>query len=252
MHNLHFHSRFPIVLLLGTLAVPFASLYADEVPINIPINNNSFEDAETFTGIAYGNPTLYPNYAVGVTGWTTVPGDAGLLAAGVLAPVTGEFPAGYDGNQIAWVSPTAELSQNLGIGLADYTNYTLSALVGYYSGATPYGESTNYSISLLAGTTVLTSVVPVSLSNTQWNDVTATFSTDGVIPSDESGPLEIIIANNLFIQLDVDDVTLTAIDPPPPVPDEGNVTWIAVIAIVACVCMNRRALRKSAALPFIR
>jgi hypothetical protein len=241
MRNIHF--RFPVALLLGSLAFPFTSLYADETPYNIPINNYSFEDPVTFVGAAYGSSVK--NYALGVPEWTLQQG-----LAGVLAPQPGEFPAGYDGSQIAWLNNDSSISQILGTGLADYTTYTLSALVGYYSGLTTTGY-TDYSISLWAGATELASVVPVSLSDSQWNDVTATFTTGGVIPSDELGFLQVVIANAGLTQLDVDDVTLTAVDPPP-VPDEGNVTWIAVIAIAACVYMNRRALGKSDTLPVIR
>jgi hapalindole biogenesis HpiC1 cyclase-like protein len=241
MPTIRLHSRFPIVALIGGLVIPFASLHAN----SIPIQNYSFEDP------ALLSPGDYTVVGDSLPGWSEAQG-ANYDGVGVEYDTTGL--AAYDGNQDAYLNNSESLSQDLGVGLAADTTYTLSV---WAAANTPtYPPGTDYSISLWAGSTLLTSVVPIELNDSNWQDLTATYTTNGTLAS---GDLEIVISNldstsAVFSpsSIDVDDVTLTDNPVSSSVPDEGNVTWLAVLAIAAGFCLKRRAFGKSNALALVR
>jgi hypothetical protein len=231
MRTPSFCSRFTVLSLFGSIVVGCNSLHA----ANIPIANNSFE-------IPALAPDGFTQYPTAVPGWTSLSLGSNFDGVGVEYPVVLAAP---DGNQSAYINNAAGLSQVLtGVELAPDTTYTLSA---WLAALTPtYPPGTDYSVSLLAGSTVLASVVPVALNDTSWQDLTATYTTTGtVLPGDLQIQIEDLDLNSAQpgqspSSIDVDDVTLTATPVSTPAPDAGSALGLLTLSVSGLAILRRR------------
>src|SRR5258706_10682565 len=158
------------MVVLGCIAAP---AWAD----TIAVTNPSFEITNplTFTAPGAGSWNAGP-----IPGWTITGGGAGSWQPG---PALFNLPV-PDGNTVAY-SNGATLSQTLSASLAPNTTYTLSAFVGHRLD----GDVTNYTIALLAGGTILSSlsgsngVIPLG---TFQNEVFS-FTSGATVPSGNLG-----------------------------------------------------------------
>ena len=181
-------SRFKVLSLSGLIAsVGFISTLSTQASL-VTINNPSFE-----------SPVSVPGFAVSdISGWD-ISGSAG-----VWDPIGWGLTAQAD-SQIGWingwVNAPGTISQTLNATLQPNSTYNLSIqVVGRKDG---YNPGTAYSISLYAGSSLLTSVTPVAPTSGIWTQLKTTYSTGGSLIS--SDPLEIVISSSAF-QLDFDNV----------------------------------------------
>jgi hypothetical protein len=164
----------------------------------VPIGNSSFESP-----VVSAPP--YFNYGP-ITDWT-VAGTAGVWNPSTLpsAGLTAE-----DGVQVGYING-GSVSQVLGSSLQADSTYNLGIYVaGRADGLNP---GTDYSISLYAGSTLLTSVTPVAPTTSVWTPLSASYTSgsSGLVGQ----PLEIVISTPAS-QLDFDNVSLSVSAVPEP------------------------------------
>jgi len=159
----------------------------------VPISNSSFEVPVT------------PTYNGGpIADWTIIG------AAGVWNPST--YPAAnltaQDGVQVGYING-GSVSQVLSSTLQANSTYNLGIYVA--GRADGYNPGTDYSISLYAGSTLLTSVTPVAPTTSVWTLLTASYFSGN--SSLWGQPLEIVISTPTS-QLDFDNVSLSVVPEP--------------------------------------
>jgi hypothetical protein len=191
--------KFISVISLAISVLPTLPSFASLVPIN----NASFENpiVTTFEDGGAGSGAI-PDWTI------SGPGVAGVWQPGAFYPTT---PA-PNGNQTGFIGDgsnhggTTTVSQVLSSDLLANTQYTLRLAIGAQPGFSP---GTDYSVSLLAGAAVLTSVTPITptlMGTTGWTYITATYTSGAIVSGD---PLEITIATP-EPQFLFDDISLTA------------------------------------------
>lgn len=185
----------------------------------IPIQNSSFETSNPLniscgTGCAYN---MGP-----VPDWTSTGGQTGsqmLNSTYYTAPVP-------DGSLMAYTNDNASLSQTLtGVSLQANSTYTLSVFVGDRLD----NETTDYSFSLLAGSTVLNTFSGNNSTITPgtFQQEFLTFSTGSSVPS---GDLTIVLSST-GTQADWDDVQLTVAptsDDPVNTPEPSSIMMLGM------------------------
>jgi uncharacterized protein (TIGR03437 family) len=203
---------------------------------SITIQNPSFETATLpFPGGGAGpycNLIASTNEATSGTlaNWTGA--SSGVdAAAGAWAPVVGNVndwtSKWWVGNNIgfvqAYASATVTLSQALTAMLQNNTTYTLSALIGHRASNPRF----NYSLQLLAGSTVLASANSLSLASNSFGTDSVTYSA-GPNNALAGMPLTVVISttgiNGATTEVDFDNITLTASAPAPVISANGVVT----------------------------
>lgn len=191
----------------------------------VTINNPSFE-----------NPSVAPGgWTYGIDGWVT------SGSAGVWDPSGWGFTA-QNGHQIGFIGDgngggaDGTASQTLTATLQPNSTYNLSIqVVGRKDG---YNPGTAYSISLYAGSSLLTLITPVTPQPGSWTQLKTTYSTGGSLIS--SDPLEIVISSSA-VQLDFDNVQLNVT----PVPEPSTVIAGAMLLLPFGVSTLRNLRRKS-------
>ena len=203
------------------LAAAVSACLSQASAATIPIVNPSFEDPAQSPG---GFTTSAP------TGWT------GTGTLGVWYPLAGTFftSSPPDQNQIVYLTVDngpASLSQTLADSLLPNTTYTLS----FYAGLQSDHGTSDYTVSLLAGSTVLASDTNGALSAGGFALRSFTFQS-GASP----------IAGLLGIRVDVpvsqvvfDDFTLDA-SPNSPAPEPGTLGFTATSAALLGYLRARR------------
>lgn len=198
--------KFLVSALVGGILTVGAT-WADTV---IPIANPSFEITNPLTtscgpGCAYNDGPI-PD-------WTVIGGQSGtqmLNSTYYSAPVP-------DGTLMAY-SNGSTISQTLsGVTLNPDSTYTLSVYIGDRLDNVP----SNYSFSLEAGSTILTtfSGYTGNITPGTWQQEFLTYTTGDTVPS---GDITILLTS-AGTQTDFDDVSLT--DPPANTPEPGSV-WM--------------------------
>lgn len=175
----------------------------------IPIQNSQFETTNTLsipcgTGCAYN--------------WGPIPGWSMTGRGGSQVLSSNYYTSSAPGNGLMAFSNGGTISQTLtGIGLNPDSTYTLSVYVGDRLD----GETSNYSFSLEAGSTILAtfSGYTGNITPGTWQQEFLTYTTGDTAPS---GDLTILLTS-AGTQTDFDDVSLT--DPPSNTPEPGSV-WM--------------------------
>lgn len=176
------------------LALGFSSARA----ASITILNNSFEGPVT--------PTF--NYGP-INDWT-ISGAAGVWNPSTYGPAVLSAP---DGVQVGYING-GSISQILTAALQANSTYNLGILVG--GRADGYNPGTGYSVSLYAGSTLLTSVVPVTPVTSGWTLVSGTYTSGNSVAPNQ---LLSIVISYPGVQFDFDNVTLSEVTS---VPDGGS------------------------------
>ena len=161
-------SRSKVLLLSGLIAsVGFISTLSTQASL-VTINNSSFE-----------NPSVPGSWNYVIDNWN-ISGTAGVWDS------SGWGITAQDGNQIGYIGTGAAgggtVSQVLTATLQPNSTYSLSIQVVGRPGG--YNPGTDYSISLFAGSSLLTSVTPVIPTTYSWTSLVATYSTGASVTSD--------------------------------------------------------------------
>jgi hypothetical protein len=183
---------------LSILVIGFAFITGSASADSIAVQNGSFETLPTSglplscgTGCSYdyGTPP----------GWTTTGVVGQFQPVGILTGVP-------DGTTVAFTD-SGSLSQDLGVGTASDTTYTLSVWVGDRT-----DDPSTYTILLDAGGSTLcsSSGSSTALNPGGFADVTCSFTTGSALPGDLTVWLIGDSAQAVF-----DDVTVTAVAPEP-------------------------------------
>ena len=187
-----------LALSLGLALCGMLGAQASKADTLIPVQNSSFETSSGTT-LSCGTGCSY-NFGP-IAGWTQVGGNSGSVQ---LAATNALFSTGApDGSMIAYTN-AGSLSQDLtGISLQANSTYTLSVFVGDRLD----GETTDYSFSLLAGTTVLNTFASNNslITPGTFQQEFLTFSTGSSVPT---GDLSIVLSS-ATAQADWDDVALS-------------------------------------------
>ena len=205
-------------------------------PTPIAIVNPSFEanNPGNTSGIGYSGTQDYS--AIGATGW----GTTGGRISGWWHPSTVEYPGGGstsvaatnipDGAQIAFVNGGSGLGQTLSTGFAADAQYTLSFSVGWRAGGIQL--PTSYTVELMAGATVLDSVLnPGRAGLTAGQFQSASFSYTSPYPDALAGqPLGILLlaSGSSGTQVNFDNFSLSVINTVNPIPEPWAVALLSV------------------------
>lgn len=200
-----------VAMLMGGIARP-----ASAVPVTI--TNPSFE-ADVIN-------TINAN-VVGISFWTTDNGNGGVWRPGATY-----YPGGVPAGVNAAYEDGGTISQTLSATLANTTTYTLKVAVGHRADR---ATLPNYTIGLLAGTTVLTSALnPIDPGAGLFGYTTLIYT------STASDPIGQALGIRFFTsagQLSFDDVTLDA----SPVPEPGTLALLGVSLTALGIIRRRRA-----------
>jgi hypothetical protein len=172
----------------------------------ITIVNPSFEspsEPNTYSSGGAGNLTA-------ITGWTiSGPGSAGVW--NLVGTYAGYIATPPDGSQVGYINGLATVSQTLGVDLTPNTTYDLSIWVGGRTDNPFLNPGSAYSISLLGGANILSSVNPIVPPTGGWTELSTTYTTGpSVTPATPLG----IAITSIGSQLDFDDVKVTAVPEP--------------------------------------
>lgn len=183
---------------VGDLMLLSAGAWGDA----ISIQNASFETTNPLISPCAGTGCAYNGGPI--PGWTLT-GNGGSFQPSSLyfnLPLP-------DGNIVAY-SNGGSISQDLGVSLLADATYTLSVFVGDRLD----NRTSNYSLSLLAGTTTLCTFSGSNASITPgtFADETCTFQSGTTLPS---GDLSIVLTS-AGTQTDFDDVSLSVVSVPEP------------------------------------
>lgn len=213
--------------LLGALSpcVCAIALYSTAEGASIPIINSSFEELAPGVVLGVRNWTCNPCFQAGgtvtsepIVGWTILDiGDAGTFR-----PSANEYPGGGglstpatgipDGVNVAF-SNGPDISQVLSEQLTSNQTYTLNVGVGNRNDL----SLPDFTIALLAGGNLLTSVDASSLASLPANGTFATVSLSYFAASNDpllGQNLEIQLINNGGGQVDFDSVSLNNVPLP--------------------------------------
>jgi hypothetical protein len=163
-----------------------------EPTTSIAIVNSSFEDPVIAGGV---------NWLTGISDWVTS-GSVGVSL------VNGILPPAPDGVQLGWMSSGGSILQTLPDAVQMDTTYYLSIQVGGRTDG--YNPGTSYTVSLLAGTNVLTSIVPVAPAPGTWTNLTASCTITNPVVVGQPLGVRIETTANDFV---FDDVQLHATGP---------------------------------------
>lgn len=184
-------------ILLIVLAAGLLSVSASANPVTI--SNPGFE-----------LPSLSPNgWVTYIPGWTTGPGNTGTV--GIFYPGAAQYPGGIpEGNNVAFTKGPW-ISQILTTTLLPNTIYTLTVNGGYRldNANLPF---VGFTISLLAGNTVIASSSSGTLAAGNWMTAIASYTSLGNDPF-AGLPLQILLTVNNpngGRQVNFDDVHLDA------------------------------------------
>jgi len=195
------------------LVLAVAPAWAD----NIPVTNASFE---AFNTLIYSSSAGSWNIGP-IPGWTTTG------VTGSFQPSSSEFSSIPGGSIVAFTNG-GSISQDLGVGLAANTSYTLSVFVGDRLD----GANGNYTIALDAGSTTLCTFSGNSASITPgtWMDETCNYQSGSILtPGDLS-----VVFSSQGTQLDIDKVSVAT-------PEPGSLALLAVGLLSLCVVLRRKA-----------
>jgi hypothetical protein len=190
----------------------------------IPIQNPSFETAVSL-GSSCGGSCTFNNGPV--PGWTQVSGQSGTFM-----PDSTLFNTPVPDGSLALYINAGSVSQTLtGVSLQANSTYTLSVFVGDRLD----NETTDYSFSLLAGSTVLNtfSASNSAITPGTFENEFLTFSTGASVPT---GDLSILLSAT-GIQGDFDDVVLTVApndSDPVNTPEPGSI-WMLGAGLIGLV-----------------
>jgi putative cofactor-binding repeat protein len=201
--------RYPLTITAQNGVAPNASqdftLDVNSSQAKIPIQNPSFETTNGMTS-GCGTGCSY-NYDVGIPGWT-VTGNGGSFQ-----PSSSYLTLPAQDGQVVAYSEGGTIGQILTCALQANSTYTLSVDVGHRLD----GLTSNYTIELLAGGNVLSSITGNSASILAGSMATQSLSyTSGAtVTAGQLLQIELISAGD---QSDFDNVTLTAVTAPATLP----------------------------------
>ena len=216
-------SRF-LLLLVVVLCCTTVSAFAD----TIPVTNPSFETVNPLNPLNQpcGTGCFFNSGPGSIPGWTLT-GAGGLFQPGTAGFFTSPVP---DGSIVAYDNG-GTISQTLSATLSANTTYALSVDVGRRVDA----GMTNFMIDLFAGSTLLDSLTVSNgtIAPGSFAPELLTFTT-GANPL--SGNLAIEFINPSPVQVNYDNVTLSAT----PVPEPSSLALLAAGLGVAFVALRRR------------
>lgn len=216
-------SRF-LFLLVVVLCCTTVPVFAD----TIAIANPSFETVDPLHPLnqSCGAGCFFNAGPGSIPGWTLT-GAGGLFQPGNAGLFTAPVP---DGSTVAYDNG-GTISQTLGVTLSPNTTYALSVDVGRRVDA----AMTNFTIDLLAGNTLLDALTisNSTIASGSFAPELLTFTT-GANPL--PGSLAIEFSNSSPVQVDYDNVVLTAT----PVPEPGSLTLLAAGLGLAFFVLRRR------------
>lgn len=220
-----------LIVLVAVGLLSAASASAD----SLPINNAGFE-----------TPALSASgYTFSIPGWNTAPAFRGNV--GVFYPGAAQYPGGIpEGNNVAF-SKGPWISQTLTSTLQPNTLYTLAVDVGYRSdnSVAPF---IGYTISLLAGNTVIATSSTTTPAAGQWITSFASYTSLAADPL-AGQPLQILLTvsnPNGGHQVNFDNVRLdateasSALPPVTAVPEPGTLALLGTGLIGLARRLSRR------------